>query len=319
MKKSVFITGGAGYVGTSLIPQLLNNNYIVTVYDSLFYNNGDSLIPYITNPDFNFIYGDVRDEERLGDAIKGYDIVIHLAALVGYPLCKKMGEVETHSVNVGGTETVLRHIEPNQYLLFGSTGSNYGLIDDICTEETPLNPLSLYGRTKTIAEKLVMDRENSTAFRFATAFGISPRMRLDLLVNDLTYRFMTDGYAVIYESHFMRTFIHVRDMGKSFMFAIKNHDELNNNVYNIGSDNMNHSKKDVCELIKESIPSAYINYADIGEDADKRNYIVSYDKVTQLGFSTTISLEDGIKELVKTIPLLKINSNYHNIYNNITF
>ena len=313
MKKSVFITGGAGFVGSSLIPQLLNDGYNVTVYDSLIYNNGDVLVPYIINPDFNFIYGDVRDEERLSEAMKGHHIVIHLAALVGYPLCKKMGEVETHSVNVGGTETVLRHIEPNQYLLFGSTGSNYGLIDDICTEETQLNPLSLYGRTKTVAERMIMDRENSTAFRFATAFGISPRMRLDLLVNDLTYRFMTDGYAVIYESHFMRTFIHVSDMGRSFMFAIANQDEMKNNVYNVGSDKMNHSKKEVCELIKKSVPRTFVSYADIGEDADRRNYVVSYDKINKLGYTTTIMLEEGINELIKTVPLLKITSNYRNV------
>ena len=319
MSKSIFITGGAGYVGTSLIPLLLENNYEVTVYDSLFYDNGDVLIPFINNPNFKFIYGDVRDENRLSDAMWGHDVVIHLAAFVGYPLCKKMGERETTSVNVGGTETILKHISDYQYLLFGSTGSNYGLVSTICTEETPLNPLSIYGRTKTTAEKLIMERDNSTAFRFATAFGISPRMRLDLLVNDLSYRFMTDGYVVIYESHFMRTFIHVKDMGKSFLFAIENQEKLKDNIYNVGSNGMNFSKKQVCELIKKHIPNAYINYADIGEDADKRNYIVSYDKINKLGFTTSITLEEGIKELIKTIPLLKINSTYHNIYNNITF
>jgi len=319
MNQSIFITGGAGYVGTSLIPQLLEKKYNVTVYDSLFYNNGDVLIPFINNPNFKFIYGDVRDENRLAEAMAGHNIVIHLAALVGFPLCKKMGERETTSVNVGGTEMVLKHITPDQYLLFGSTGSNYGLVKEICTEETPLNPLSIYGKTKTVAESLIMNRENSTAFRFATAFGISPRMRLDLLVNDLTYRFMTDGYVVIYESHFMRTFIHVRDMGKSFIMAIENHDRLKNNIYNVGSDEMNFSKQYVCQLIKQFIPNAYINYADIGSDADQRNYIVSYNKINSLGFSTTITIEEGIQELIRTIPLLKINSNYHNIYNNITF
>jgi len=317
MKQSVFITGGAGYIGSSLIPFLLQKGYEVTVYDSLIYDNGGVLIPYIPNPNFRFIYGDVRDEFKLFNSVKGHDIVIHLAALVGYPLCKKMGEAETWSVNVVGTLTLLKYLSKNQYLLFGSTGSNYGLVDEICTEETPLNPLSIYGRTKTQAEKYIMDRKNSTAFRFATAFGISPRMRLDLLVNDLTYRFMTDGYAVIYESHFMRTFIHVRDICQSFLFAIENSIKLRDNIYNVGSNDMNYSKKEVCELIKKYIPKAYINYADIGEDADRRNYIVSYDKINKLGFKTSISLEEGIQELIKTIPLLKINSNYHNIYNNI--
>lgn len=313
MKKSIFITGGAGYVGSCLILQLLNQNYFVTVYDSLFYNNGDVLIPHIINPNFNFILGDIRDEKKLSESIKGHDVIIHLAALVGFPLCKKMGEIESHSVNVEGTQILLRHMTPNQYLLYGSTGSNYGMVSNICTEETPLNPLSIYGRTKTLAEKYVMERDNSTAFRFATAFGISPRMRLDLLVNDLTYKCMLDGYAVVYESHFMRTFIHVRDMGRSFLFAINNQDKLKNNVFNVGSDKMNYSKKEACELIKKFIPNTYVGYADIGEDADRRNYVVSYKKINQLGYTTTISLEDGIEELIRTMPLLKISSNYRNI------
>jgi nucleoside-diphosphate-sugar epimerase len=313
MKKSVFITGGAGYVGSSLIPQLLDDGYNVTVYDSLFFNNGDILIPYMTNPNFNFIYGDVRDEKKLSESIKGHEFIIHLAAYVGYPLCKKMGESESYSVNVEGTQILLNNMTYDQYLVYSSTGSNYGTVDDICTEETPLNPLSIYGRTKTLAEKLVMERDNTTAFRFATAFGISPRMRLDLLINDLTYKCISDGYAVVYESHFMRTFIHVRDMGKSFIFAIKNPDKLKNNVYNIGSNKMNYSKKEVCEIIKKFIPNTYISYADIGEDADRRNYVVSYDKINKFGYTTTISVEEGIKELIKTIPLLKITSNYRNI------
>jgi nucleoside-diphosphate-sugar epimerase len=313
MNKSIFITGGAGYVGTSLIPQLLNEGFNVTVYDSLFFNNGDTLIPYVTNPNFNFIYGDIRDEKKISESLKGKDIVIHLAAYVGYPLCVKMGESESYSVNVEGTEILMRYMAPEQYLIYSSTGSNYGNVEEICTEETPLNPLSTYGRTKTLAEHLVMNRDNTTAFRFATAFGISPRMRLDLLINDLTYKCILDGYAVVYESHFMRTFIHVRDMGKSFITAINNQDKFKNNIFNVGSDKMNFSKKDVCELIKEYVPKTYISYADIGEDADRRNYVVCYDKINQLGYSTTISIEDGLKELIKTIPLLKITSNYRNI------
>jgi len=313
MKKSIFITGGAGYVGSTLIPLLLKEGYNVTVYDSLFFENGDVLIPYVNNPNFNFILGDIRDEKKLAEALKGRDVVIHLAAFVGYPLCKKMGETESHSVNVEGTQILMRNMTADQYLLYSSTGSNYGAVEHICTEESPLNPLSIYGRTKTTAEQLVMERENSTAFRFATAFGISPRMRLDLLVNDLTYKCMTDGYVVVYESHFMRTFIHVSDMGRSFMFAIANQDEMKNNVYNVGSDKMNHSKKEVCELIKKSVPRTFVSYADIGEDADRRNYVVSYDKISKLGYTTTIMLEDGINELIKTVPLLKITSNYRNV------
>jgi nucleoside-diphosphate-sugar epimerase len=312
-QQSIFITGGAGYIGTTLIPLLLAREYRVTVYDSLMFNNGDKLLPYITNPNFTFIAGDVRDAESVAKHIKEHDIVIHLAALVGFPICREKGEEESHSVNVIGTQNVINALSEDQYLLFGSTGSNYGEVLDVCTEETPLNPLSIYGRTKTDAEYLVLARNNSTAFRFATAFGVSPRLRLDLLVNDLTFKSLTEGYAVIYESHFMRTFIHVRDIARVFLFAIDNHEQMKNNVYNVGSNNMNFSKKDVCELIKSKISDSYFNYADVGQDADKRNYIVSYEKINDLGFDTTISLETGIDELIKTIPLIKMSNPYFNV------
>ena len=163
----------------------------------------------------------------------------------------------------------------------------------------------------------MMDRENSTAFRFATAFGVSPRIRLDLLVNDLTYRLMTDGYVVIYEAHFLRTFIHVKDIARSFLFAIENQGQMKNNVYNVGSNALNHSKREVCETIEKYVPSSFIHYAEIGEDADKRNYKVSYDKINKLGFEHTIKLEEGIKEIIKTIPALSIVSGYHNVYNRV--
>ena len=159
-----------------------------------------------------------------------------------------------------------------------------------------------------------MGRNNSTSFRFATAFGVSPRLRLDLLVNDLTYRAHTEGYAVIYESHFMRTFIHVKDIAKVFCFAIENQKDMVGEVYNVGSNSMNYSKKDVCETIKKSLPKTYFNYADVDGDPDKRNYIVSYEKINSLGFDTTISLEDGVEELIKSFPLIRIKSNYHNVF-----
>ena len=313
MKKSIFITGAAGYVGTSLIPLLLENGYLVTVYDSLIFNNGDKLLPYISNPDFHFIKGDIRDTKLLKKHIGGHEIVIHLAAYVGYGICRERGEAESYDVNTLATKGLIDLLSEDQYLLFGSTGSNYGeVLDEICTEETPLVPLSIYGRTKTEAEYLVMGRNNSTAFRFATAFGLSPRLRLDLLVNDLTYKALTQKYAVIYESHFLRTFIHVRDVARSFLFAIQNQSVMKDNVYNVGSDYMNFSKKEVCELIKDKINDVLFHYADIGEDVDKRNYKVSYEKIHSLGFETTITMEEGISELVKAIQLININSSYHN-------
>ena len=312
MKKSIFITGGAGYVGTSLIPLLLENGYSVTVYDSLVFNNGDKLLPYILNPDFQFVKGDIRDTELLKKYISMHEVVIHLAAYVGYGMCREKGEIESHEVNALATKKIVSLLSKDQYLLFGSTGSNYGEIDGICTEETPLNPLSIYGRTKTVAEKYVMERENSTAYRFATAFGLSPRLRLDLLVNDLTYKAMSQKYAAIYESHFLRTFIHVSDMSRSFLFSIQNQKIMKNNIYNVGDDSMNYSKKEVCEIIEKYVPEVLFHYAEIGEDVDKRNYKVSYKKLSTLGFSTTISLEDGIKELCKAFDLIHISSNYHN-------
>lgn len=311
--KKIFITGGAGYIGTSLIPMLLERNYLVTVYDSLMFNNGDKLIPYISNPNFKFIHGDVKDDKKLSESIKDYDVVIHLAALVGFPICREKGEEESHNVNVIGTKNVINSLSENQYLLFGSTGSNYGEVFGVCTEETELNPLSIYGRTKTDAEKLVLSRNNSTAFRFATAFGVSPRLRLDLLINDLTYKSMTEGYAVIYESHFLRTFIHVKDICKSFLFAIDNQELMKNNVYNVGSDNMNFSKKEICDIIQKEVPTSYFNFANVGEDQDKRNYKVSYEKIKSLGFKTSINIEDGIKELIKSIPLIKTINPYFNV------
>ncbi len=309
----IFITGGAGYIGTTLIPLLLEKNYKVTVYDSLIFNNGDKLLPYITNENFNFIKGDIRDENLLKESLKDHDVVIHLAALVGFPICREKGEKESFDVNTNGTKIVINNMSPEQYLLYGSTGSNYGDVDGICTENSPLNPLSIYGQSKTRAENLVMKRPNSTAFRFATAFGVSPRLRLDLLINDLTYKSIKEGYAVIYESHFLRTFIHVKDIARVFTFAIENSEKMKDNIYNVGSEKMNFSKKEICELIKKEIPNSYFNYADVGEDADKRNYVVSYEKIKSIGYDTTIDVETGIKELIRSIPLINLQNPYYNV------
>ena len=311
--KKVLITGGAGYVGTTLIPLLLERDYEVTVIDSLIFNNGDRLIPFLSNEKFKFVKGDVRDLELLKPLVENKDVVIHLAAYVGFPICRLKGEKESYSVNTKATQDLVDMMEDDQYLLFGSTGSNYGEVIGLCTEETPLNPLSIYGKTKTDAERIVMSRENSTAFRFATAFGISPRMRLDLLVNDLTYKAVTEGYAVIYESHFLRTFIHVRDLARSFIFAIDNQEKMKSNVYNVGSNKMNHTKREVCELINKEIPEAFFHHASIKEDPDKRNYKVSYDKINKLGFEVEVDLKVGIKEIKDSVCLLENSLRYRNV------
>ena len=311
----IFITGGAGYVGTALIPALLELGHEVKVYDSLMFNNGDKLLPYTSNKLFSFVKGDIRDKELLKSSIKGYDVVIHLAALVGYPICRERGKEESYEINTVGTQNVIDSMSDTQYLLYGSTGSNYGEVVGICTEDTPLNPLSIYGETKTLAEKLVMQRKNSTAFRFATAFGVSSRLRLDLLINDLTYQIYKQRYANIFQPHFLRTFIHVKDMARVFIFAIDNMEKMKDNIYNVGSDSMNFSKKEICEIIKSKMPfPVEFNYSGVGEDPDKRNYKVSYSKLKELGFDTTISIEDGIDELIKSFSLIKISSQYHNVY-----
>lgn len=306
----ILVTGGAGYVGTTLVPQLLEKNYEVTVFDNLMFG-GDYILPFFRYPNFHFVEGDIRDENAVWNVCKYADVIIHLAAIVGYPACRKEPEL-AKSVNVDGTRNIIKATSKNQLIIYASTGSNYGAVEEICTEETPLNPLSLYGQTKTLAEKMLMDDRTTIGYRFATAFGVSPRMRLDLLINDFTYKAITQGYIVIYESHFMRTFIHVHDMARAFLFAIENQDKMKNQIYNVGSEKMNRSKKDICEMIKSYV-NFYVHYADIGEDQDKRNYVVSYKKINNLGFDTTISIDDGIKELTKALKVIKFKVPYTNI------
>jgi len=305
----VLITGGAGYVGTSLIPQLLDKKYDVSVFDNLMFG-GDYILPFFRHANFHFIEGDIRDENAVWDAAKHADVIIHLAAIVGFPACRKEPEL-AKTVNVDGTRNLVKVTSNNQLILYASTGSNYGAVEDICTEETPLNPLSLYGQTKTLAEKMLLEERNTIGWRFATAFGVSPRMRLDLLINDFTYKAVTQGYIVVYESQFMRTFIHVHDMGRAFLFGIENQDKMAKNIYNVGSEKMNYSKKDVCELIKEKT-GMYVHYADIGEDMDKRNYVVSYKKINSLGYDTTIGVEKGVDELVRALKVIKFRTPYAN-------
>jgi len=306
----ILVTGGAGYVGTSLIPQLLEKGYKVSILDNLMYG-GDQLLPFFRNPNFEFQKGDVRNLEYVKKAVKGIDVIIHLAAIVGYPACRKDPTL-AKEVNVDGTKNIISATSNNQLILYGSTGSNYGAVTEICTEETPLNPLSLYGHTKTLAEKMLLEERLTIAYRFATAFGVSPRLRLDLLINDFTYKALTEGYLVVYEKHFMRTFIHVRDMGRAFLFAIENSGKMKNMVFNIGSKDMNYSKENVCELIKKHT-DVYVHYADVGEDKDKRNYIVSYKKINNLGYNTTINIDEGIDELIRAFQVVQIKNKYSNV------
>lgn len=310
MVKKILVTGGAGYVGTALLPKLLEAGHEVTVFDNLM-QGGNQLLSFFRNKNFHFVHGDVTIKKDVAAAVKDKDVIIHLAAIVGFPACKNNPELAM-SVNVNGTKNIIEVTNPDQVILYGSTGSNYGKVTDICTEESPLNPLSLYGETKTEAERILMSRGNVIAYRFATAFGVSPRLRLDLLVNDFTNKCLRDGYLVVYEKHFMRTFIHVSDMANAFMLAVNNLDKMVNNVYNVGDDSMNYSKEAICNQVAHKT-NAFIHFEEIGEDADKRNYIVSYDKIGALGFRTTVTIEEGIDEVIKALNVVDFNNPYVNI------
>jgi len=310
--EKILITGGAGYIGTELTSLLLESGFSVTVYDRLMYD-GAVLIPFFKNPNFEFIKGDILDTEKLADVMRDKDVVIHLAAVVGYFACDRNKQLST-DINVKGTQNVLNAISGDQLLLFGSTGSNYGVVDGVCVETTPLNPSTLYGITKTKAEEIVMnEHENAISYRFATAFGISHRLRMDLLINDLAYKAVTDGCLVIYQSPAMRTFIHVRDMAMSFLFAIVNNDKMSGEVYNCGSNDLNYSKRDVCEMIKDKT-DCYIHYNDFDYDKDNRDYEVSYDKLYHLGYDVSVTVEEGIDELLSVYKVLNfVDKRYLNI------
>lgn len=307
----ILVTGGAGYIGCVLVPMLLEQGYKVRVLDNLMYN-GLGLLPHFRNPRFEFLKGDIRDPQIVRDSVKDCDVIIHLAAIVGFPACRKYPDL-AKSVNVGGTRIIAQAAGRERLILFASTGSNYGALEhEVCTEDTPLNPLSLYGKTKTAAELYLLDNCNTIAYRFATAFGLSPRMRLDLLINDFVYTAVKLRYLVVYEAHFMRSFIHVYDIARAFLFAIENADRMKGQVFNVGSESMNYSKAQVCEIIRKKV-DYYLHYANVGEDADKRNYVVSYKKISSLGYNTTVTIEQGIDELVRALQIVEVRNPYANV------
>ena len=304
------MTGGAGYIGSTLVPLLLDRGYEVTIVDKLMFGPG-GMLPSFVRPNFNFVRGDVTDREVMTPLVEDTDLIIHLAAYVGYPICKKF-PVDARATNLEGSQ-LLNELRGQKPLLFGSTGSNYGVVtDEICTEETPLNPLSLYGETKTEAEHIFHNSGNSICYRFATAFGVSPRLRLDLLVNDFCYRAVQLKSLIVYEANFKRTFIHVSDIARSFLFAIDNYDSMKNEVFNVGSDEMNYTKREIAETIRESV-DYYLHYADIGKDEDQRDYRVSYDKISSHGFKTEVDLSTGIEELMKVMAVIDIQNPYSNV------
>ncbi|TKJ38591.1 epimerase [candidate division LCP-89 bacterium B3_LCP] len=308
--RNILVTGGAGYIGSVLVPLLLNRGYNVRVLDNLMYG-GRALLPCFAHKEFEFMRGDVRKIEDLRTAIEGMDAIYHLAAIVGFPACKKFPKL-AEEVNQESTILLegLRHDRP---MFYASTGSNYGaIVGDVCTEETPLNPLTIYGTTKTEAEKYLLNRGNVVAYRYATAFGVAPRLRLDLLINDFAYQAVKNRNLIIYEKTFKRTFIHVRDIAKSLVYALENFNTMRDEVYNVGSNDMNFSKEDVALMIKRRI-EYYLHFAEIGKDEDQRNYEVTYEKINKAGFQTTISIDEGIDELLKVMDVIDVVNEYSNV------
>ncbi len=308
----ILVTGGAGYIGSVLVPTLLRDGHSVTVVDNLLYGQ-TSLLDVCHDPKLTIIRGDARDKALMQRAVDGQDVLIPLAALVGAPLCAREPEAAC-STNVGAVELLLHLRQADQKVLYPNTNSGYGLGqgESACTEESPLEPISIYGRTKCQAEQMVLDAGNSVTFRLATVFGVSPRMRLDLLVNDFTYRAVSDGFVVLFEAHFKRNYVHVRDVARAFQHAIANFEAMRGEPYNVGLSNANLSKSELCERIQQQVRGFYFSEAAVGEDPDKRNYIVSNAKIEATGFQPQFSLDAGITELLKAYQVVK-RSQYANV------
>ncbi len=303
----ILITGGAGYLGTILVPELLTRGYTLTVLDSLIYGQ-TPLLDCCSNPKFDFIKGDICDKNLMLELIVKFDLIIPLAAIVGAPACKANPTV-TRLVNYDAHMDIVRNVSTSQMVIFPTTNSGYGIgeKDSCCTEESPLRPISEYGKTKVEVEKAFLDKGNTITFRLATVFGISPRMRMDLLVNDFVYRADKDRFIILFEEHFRRNYIHVRDVAKAFIFGINHYDKMKGEPFNVGLSSANLTKRQLCDKIKEYVPDFYIHSAPVGEDLDKRDYIVSNEKIESLGWLPDHTLDMGIVELLKGYKILKPN------------
>lgn len=295
----VLVTGGAGYLGAVLCEHLLNAGYQVTVVDNLMYGQ-NSLFHLCANPRFAFVFGDARDETLLDRLIKDVDVLIPLAAIVGAPACDRDPWL-AQSVNLESVRLLNRLRSRNQLVVFPNTNSGYGTKsgEAYCTEDTPLEPISLYGRTKVQAEIELLETPNTLTLRLATVFGMSPRMRLDLLVNHFVYAAVTDGYLIIFEKDFKRNFVHIRDVADCFIHCIEHAGHMVGQPYNVGLDAANVSKEELALKIKEYVPSFFIQCSDVRSDPDKRNYTVSNQQLREAGFEARRSLDDGIQELLK--------------------
>ena len=294
----ILVTGGSGYIGSVLIHYLLEEHEVFVL--DKFEKNNPSLASFCSNKNFHIIKGDVRDEKVLKEALNKVEMIIPLAALVGAPLCKQ-DPINAQSTNFDAIKLIVDNISKDQKIIFPTTNSGYGISknDDLCTEDSPLNPISLYGKSKCEAEDLILQSGNGISFRLATVFGMSPQMRLDLIVNDFVYRAMFDSALIIFEGSFRRNFIHIRDVSRAFIHAIDNYKTMNNEPFNVGLSSANLTKIELCEKIKEHLPNFTFIESKIGEDPDKRDYLVSNEKIESTGYKPLFSLDDGIEELIK--------------------
>ena len=307
----ILVTGAAGYIGSVLTPTLLNAGHEVIALDNFMYNQS-SLLDCCYHNKLTIVRGDTRDKNLMTKLMKGADAIFPLACLTGAPLCAK-DPLGAQSILLDAIKMIIELRSRDQRIIFPTTNSGYGVGEKgkHCTEETPLRPISLYGKLKVDAENMILDAGGIT-LRLATAFGISPRMRLDLLVNDFTYRAVYDRFVILFEAHFNRNYIHVRDISKAFVHSLNNFDKMKNQPYNVGLSDANLTKLQLCQEIKKLVPEFYFVEATIGEDPDKRDYIVSNAKIEKTGFKPDVSLSKGLEELIKGYQVIKRNQ-YANI------
>ena len=312
MSFNILVTGGAGYLGSTMVPDLLAADHKVTVLDNFMFKQS-SLNHCCYHPNFNVVKGDIRQKDTMSKLMKEADIIIPLAALVGAPLCN-LDPIGATTINHDAIELMLKLLSKDQIVLMPTTNSAYGTgdKDNYCNEESPLRPISQYAIEKVEIEKKLMQHSNAISFRLATVFGMSPRMRIDLLVNDFTYRAVNDGFVVLFESHFKRNYIHVRDVSRVFQHALNNHENMKGEIYNVGLSDANVSKKELCQHIQKQLPNFVYIDEQIRKDPDQRNYIVSNEKIEATGFRTEFSLDLGIRELIKGYTMIN-NSQYGNV------